>query len=169
MQPKGRITKKKKQLLSYNQVPFLDRSLRSILRFMQENKLMNRQTVETSPIIEQIHTQSPIIESTSSHTEQDIEKDMFYTIKNKYPFDTLSTTQMDVYGFTFSKESNINALHKISPIYISKPNIVLPENYQYVEEPQTYNKPIGPTSFLRNTVPQAPDPTFVNFLQACSN
>lgn len=142
MPPKGSIAKKV-PCGKYNQIPFLDRPLQNILSILRYMK-------------------------TTREEKEDAETGMYYTSKSEYPYDLLSQKQMDVYGFTFSKQSNVDALHKISPIYISKPNIVLPENYQYVEEPQTYYKPIGPTSFLRNTVPQAPDPTFINFLQACS-
>jgi hypothetical protein len=142
MSPKGSIAKKV-PCGKYNQIPFLDRPLQNILSILRYMK-------------------------TTREEKEDTETGMYYTSKSEYPYDLLSQKQMDVYGFTFSKQSNVDALHKISPIYISKPNIVLPENYKNVEEQQTYYKPIGPTSFLRNTVPQAPDPTFVNFLQACS-
>jgi hypothetical protein len=98
--------------------------------------------------------------------ELDKETDMYYTPKAEHPFDPLSQQQIEVFGHTFSKESNADALHKITPIYISKPYVAPKINYQAVEEPKTqcYSCPIGPLPFLRNTVPQSPDPTFVGFL-----
>jgi len=176
MTPKGKILNKV-PAGKYNKIPFLDRPLRSILRFMRENRAMNEQSKTFSNIeqacapsvnIEQASAPSVNIEQACASSVEDIENGMYYTIKNKHPYDPQSIKQMEIFGFTFSNQSNVYALHKISPIYISKPNIVLPENYQYVEEPQTYNIPIAPTSFLRNTIPQVPNPAFVNFLQACS-
>jgi hypothetical protein len=138
-QPKSSIAKKVS--FAYNhQIPFLDRPLpaiMSILRYMQATK----------------------------EEELDTETDMYYTPKANHPFDPLSQQQMDVYGHTFSKESNTDALHKISPIYISKPSDTPTIKYEFMEEPPTYSIPIGPLPFLRNTVPQSPNPTFVDFLK----
>jgi hypothetical protein len=47
---------------------------------------------------------------------------------------------------------------------LSNPQFVDPQ----FADPQPYSKPIGPLTFLGTTVPQAPEPTFVNFLQAYS-
>ena len=155
MPPKGSIVKKV-PTRKYNEIPFLDRPLQSILRFMQENRAMNEQS-KTSANIEK--ARAPYLE--------DIENGMYYTIRNKYPYDPLSMKQMEIYGHTFSKESNTDALHKISPIHISKPYVLPKINYQAIDVPHTqsvYSGPIGPLSFLRNTVPQPPDPTFMDFL-----
>ena len=101
------------------------------------------------------------------------ETDMYYTPEADHPFDPLSEQQIKVFGYTFSQESNADALQKITPIYISKPYVAPKINYQAVEVPQTqtqtqtqsvYSGPIGPSSFLKNTVPQSPDPTFMDFL-----
>lgn len=155
MPPKGSIAKKV-PCGKYNQIPFLDRSSQSILRFMQENRDM----IEQSKI-------STNIEKARTPSLEDIENRMYYTIRNKYPYDPLSMKQMEIYGITFSKESNADTLHKISPIYISKPYVLPKINYQAADIPHTqsvYSDPIGPLSFLRNTVPQPPDPTFMDFL-----
>jgi hypothetical protein len=137
-QPKSIIAKKVP--FEYNHhIPFLDRPLSaiiSILRFMQVTR----------------------------EEELDKETGMYFTPKADHPFDPLSQQQIEVFGHTFSKESNADTLYKITPIYISKPYIAPKINYQAVEEPQTYSSPIGPLPFLRNTVPQSPDPIFVDFL-----
>ncbi len=106
--------------------------------------------------------------------QQDKENGMYYTPKIDHPFDPLSQQQMEVFGGIFSKESNADALQKNSPIYISKPYVAPKINYLTVEEPQPNSSPIrplpfgplpfGPLSFLRTTVPQTPDSTFVDFL-----
>ena len=155
MPPKGSIDKKI-PIRKYHKIPFLDRPLQSILRFMQENRYMNEQS--------KISTNT---EKESAPLLEDIENGMYYTIRNKYPYDPLSMKQMEIYGHTFSKESNADALHKISPIHISQPCGLPKINYQAVDVPHTqsvYSGPIGPLSFLRNTVPQPPDPTFMDFL-----
>jgi len=131
-----------------NYIPFLDLPLTvimSILNFMKSNRKEN--------------------------TDKEI--DMYYSTKNKYPFDSLSKKQMEVFGCTFSNESNIESLIKINPIPIL-PTKLLPKckDLSIIEQPtlelKTYPSPIGPLSFLNNTVPQQPDRTFVNFLEACS-
>ena len=104
---------------------------------------------------------------TTREEKLDQETNMYYTPTAEHPFDSLSQQQMEVYGHTFSEESNADALHKISPIYISKPYVAPKINYKAVEVPPTqsdYSVPIGPLPFLRNTVPQSPDPIFVDFL-----
>ncbi len=140
-QPKNIIAKK--VLFAYDhRIPFLDRPLPaiiSILRFMQDTK----------------------------EEKLDKETGMYYTPKADHPFDPISQQQIEVFGHTFSKESNADALRKISPIYISKPYVAPKINYQAVEVPQTqsvYSGPIGPLPFLRNTVPPSPNQTFVDFL-----
>jgi hypothetical protein len=166
-QPKSPIAKKVP--FEYNnRIPFLDRPLpaiMSILRHMQYTR----------------------------NEKEDKEVGMYYTPIEKYPFDALSEQQVKVYGYTFSKESNADALQKISPIYISQPietpkinqfkrvsNKLIPD-YQNTrvsvsadsfikftpfiqDERPMYDKPIGPLSFLMNTVPQAPNPIFVDYL-----
>jgi len=147
MESKSSIAKKhpkssiaKKVHFEYNhRIPFLDRPLPaiiSILRYMQVTR------------------------------EEKLEKEtgMYYTPIADYPYDPLSRQQIEVFGCTFSKESNADALNKMIPIYISKPSVASKINYKSVEEPQPYSSPIGPLSFLRTTVPQTPDPTFVDFL-----
>jgi hypothetical protein len=164
--PKSPIAKKVS--FEYNhKIPFLDRPLpaiMSILRHMQNTR----------------------------NEKEDKEIGMYYTPIEKYPFDELSQQQIKVYGHTFSKESNADALQQISPIYISQPydtsisqfnrvsNKLIPD-YQntrvivsadsfikftpFVQDDiPMYNKPIGPLSFLMNTVPQAPNPIFIDFL-----
>ena len=144
-QPKSIIAKKVPFAYDHR-IPFLDRPLSaiiSIIRFMQVTR----------------------------EEKLDTETGMYYTPKADHPFDPLSQQQIEVFGHTFSKESNVDALHKISPIYISKPYVAPKINYQAVEVPQTqiqtqtdYSGPIGPLQFLRNTVPQSPNQTFVDFL-----
>ena len=89
-QPKSIIAKKVP--FAYNhRIPFLDRPLPaiiSILRLMQGTR----------------------------EEELDNEIGMYYTPKVYHPFDSLSKQQMEVFGYTFSKESNADALLKISPI-----------------------------------------------------
>jgi len=250
MYPKGKIIKKvvskTTPSLLYNKVPFLDRDLQSILRFMQENRAMNEQAKRSSNIdqpsalsvnieqasaplvkieqtstplvkiektstplvkieqtstslvkieqtstslvkiektstplvkieqtstslvkIEQTSTSLVKIEQVSVPSEQDPEIDMFYTIKNKYPFDPLSKKQMEVYGHTFSIDSNVEAMLNFHPPIIVN-NRVRYANYEIEEQPRVYAAPIGPMSFLCSTIPRDPNPTFVNFLQACS-
>jgi len=220
MYPKGKIIKKvvskTTPSLLYNKVPFLDRPLQSILRFMQENRAMNEQAKRSSNIdqpsalsvnieqasaplvkieqtstplvkiektstplvkieqtstslvkIEQTSTSLVKIEQVSVPSEQDPEIDMFYTIKNKYPFDPLSKKQMEVYGHTFSIDSNVEAMLNFHPPIIVN-NRVRYANYEIEEQPRVYAAPIGPMSFLCSTIPRDPNPTFVNFLQACS-
>ena len=153
MPPKGSIVKKV-PIRKYPQIPFLDRPLLSILRFMQENRAMN-----------ELSKTSANIEKAREPSLEDMENGMYYTVRNKYPYDPLSMKQMEIYGHTFSNESNV--LHKISPIHIRKPYIAPKINYQAIDVPHTqsvYSGPIGPVSFLRNTVPQPPDPTFMDFL-----
>ena len=138
MAPRGSIAKKV-PLGKYHEIPFLDRPLQtilSILRYMQTTR------------------------------EEKIDKEigMYYTPVAKHPFDIKSQKQMEVFGGTFSIESNLDALKKINPIYTTMPNSATTQNYHYVEEQNIYSKAIGPSSFLRNTVPQSPDPTFVDFL-----
>ena len=162
MSPKGRISKKdssKKNekshivpLDKFYEIPFLDRPLptiMSILRYMQFSR----------------------------ETKTDMEVGMYYTPKTQYPYDPLSKKQMEVFGYTFSNESNADALLKINPIpAISLPVTNKNKNYhQNVEPPQQsyiepikYSSPIGPLPFLHSTVPQSPNPTFVDFLKACS-
>ena len=138
--PKSSIAKKVS--IEYNhQIPFLDRRLsyiKSILLYMQLKR----------------------------EEELDKETGMYYTPKAAHPYDSLSYKQFEVFGGLFSIESNADALHKIIPIHISKPYVAPKINYQFVEEPhpQLYSSPIGPLTFLGTTVPQAPDPSFVDFL-----
>lgn len=133
----------------FYQIPFLNRPLpviMSILRYMQFNR------------------------------EEKVDKEvgMYYTPAAEHPFDPLSKKQMEIYGGTFSTESNTEALLKINPISnsinpsVPSKNIVNPQPQTYFVEPLTYSKPIGPLPFLSSTVPQSPDPTFVDFLKACS-
>jgi hypothetical protein len=169
MLPKRRINKKtdkKGTFLSYNKIPFLDRPLQSILRFMQENRATNEQS-RTSVNIEKASAPLANIEKASAPIEQDLEIDMFYCVKNKYPFDSLSKIQMEVYGHTFSTESNAEAILNFHPPIIINDE-VKSANYEIEEQQKTYAMPIGPMSFLCSTIPHAPNPTFVNFLQACS-
>jgi len=230
MHSKGKVIKKvvskTTPSLLYNKVPFLDRPLQSILRFMQENRAMNEQAKKSSNIeqpsalsvnieqaeaplvkieqfdaplvkieqfdvplvkieqtsaplvkieqtstpsanIEQAGASSAYIEQDSAPSEQDLEIDMFYTIKNKYPFDPLSKKQMEIYGHTFSIDSNVEAMLNFHPPIIVNDRVRY-GNYEIEEQPRTYATPIGPMSFLCSTIPRAPNPTFVNFLQACS-
>lgn len=161
--PKSSIAKKKETspvvpLEKFYQIPFLDRPLTkimSILRYMQCNR----------------------------ENKTDKEVGMYYTPIEECPFDPLSKKQMDIYGGIFSTESNAEALLKIKPLNLQQinpistgrhlrmppTNIVDPQfaDPQFAD-PQPYSKPIGPLTFLGTTVPQAPEPTFVNFLQAYS-
>ncbi len=169
MLPRRRINKKtdkKETFLSYNKIPFLDRPLQSILRFMQENRAINEQS-RTSANIEKASAPLANIEKAIAPIEQDLEIDMFYCVKNKYPFDPLSKKQMEVYGHTFSIESNAEAILNLHPPIIINDKVT-PIQYQDETQPKAYSAPIGPMTFLYSTVPHAPNPTFVNFLQACS-
>lgn len=152
--PKSSIAKKNEKspiapTEKFYQIPFLNRPLpviMSILRYMQFNR------------------------------EEKVDKEvgMYYTPAAEHPFDPLSKKQMEIYGGTFSTESNTEALLKINPIstgtHLSMPskNIVNPQPQTCSVESLTYSKPIGPLPFLSSTVPQSPDPTFVNYLKACS-
>ena len=171
--PKSSIAKKKETspvvpLEKFYQIPFLDRPLpkiMSILRYMQFNR----------------------------ENQTDKEVGMYYTPIEECPFDPLSKKQMDTYGGIFSTESNAEALLKIKPLSLQQINPIstcrhlrMPpknivdqqpvdpqlSNPQFVDpqfaDLQPYSKPIGPLTFLGTTVPQAPEPTFVNFLQAYS-
>jgi hypothetical protein len=165
MSPKGSIEKKKGKspivpLEKFYQIPFLDRPLPKIISILHYMQLKREE-------------------------QNDKEGDMYYTPIAEHPFDTLSKKQIEVFGYTFSIESNADALLKISPISTDRHISVPPKNtinhktldhktldHKTVDsqtlDSQPYSKPIGPLSFLGTTVPQAPDPTFVNFLQACS-
>jgi hypothetical protein len=178
MTPKGRISKKNKkssvvQLSRFNQIPFLNRPLQhimSILRYMQDNR--------------------------QEKTEKEV--GMYYTPMEKPPFDPLSKKQMEIYGGIFTIESNAEALLKneqlslqqIGPISTGRHLGMIPKNIvnpqpldsqsldsqsldplladPQLADSQPYSSPIGPLTFLVTTVPQAPDPNFVDFLQTCS-
>jgi hypothetical protein len=154
MSSKSSITKKKSKknnnslippLINSHYIPFLDRPLptiMSILRYMQLNR-------------------------------EDKENGMYYTTKNDYPFDPISKKQMEIFGNTFTKESNAQALIKINPIPPNNIKVTPKNNNQQNINPQTidvqtYSRPIGPLTFLRTTVPQYPEQTFLKFLEACS-
>jgi hypothetical protein len=173
MSPKGIIEKKKGKspivpLEKFYQIAFLDRPLPKIISILHYMQLKREE-------------------------QNDKEGYMYYTPIVEHPFDTLSKKQIDVFGYTFSIESNADALLKnkplnsqqISPISTGRHIRMPPKNMinhktvdsqtvdsQTVDsqtlDSQPYSKPIGPLSFLGTTVPQAPEPTFVNFLQACS-
>jgi hypothetical protein len=166
-QPKSTIAKKVS--FEYNhRIPFLDRPLPAIMSILRHMQYTRKE-------------------------KEDTEISMYYTPIEKHPFDPLSQRQVEVYGYTFSKESNMDALQKISPIYISQPietpkikqfkrisNKLIPDYHntrviagedsfikftpfiQY--EGPMYDKPIGPLPFLMNTVPQTPNPIFVDYL-----
>jgi hypothetical protein len=179
----------------YNPIPFLDRPLTSILRFMQETRRIqmvdkplyaqpihaqpiHSQPIHSQPIHSQpIHSQSiysqPIhaqpmniqsIVSEQPSIPQDIEDDMYYTIKKKYPYDQLSIKQMDIFNVTFSMESNKEALIKLNPLVYYKLN---PDIYGSFSQPiyyqQPYSSPIGPLSFLRSTIPYKPKKEDLDF------
>lgn len=158
MNPKSSITKKKSKknnnsliapliapLINSHHIPFLDRPLPSIMSILRYMQF-NRVDKETG---------------------------MYYTTKNEYPFDPISKKQMEIFGNTFSKESNAEALIKIIPIPGNNIKFTPKSNNQQNINPQTidvqtYSRPIGPLTFLSTTVPQYPEPTFVKFLEACS-
>lgn len=148
----------------YYSVPFLERPLQSILLFMQEQKKIQMlQSTYTRPIYTHpfVYEQSPVL--------QDPESYMYYNLRNKFPFDYLSIKQMEIFGGTFSIDSNKDALIKISPINSiqSSPVIYGPYNQQIVES-QPYLEPIGPLSFLSSTVPYKPKKEDLDFLDSFS-
>jgi len=112
----------------------------------------------------------------SRKEQEDKEVGMYYTPKENYPFDPLSKKQIEVFGGTFSNESDADALLKINPlVIIPSPVVKSKKNHNNLETPQQeninpiiYSSPIGPLSFLNSTVPLPPNPIFVDFLKTCS-
>jgi len=177
MPPKNSIRKKvspKANSIIFNQIPFLDRPLHSILRFMQENRTnieVNQQpTQNLEPNLEPKITiyEHPSLKVQPYLYEQDPENYMYYNLKNKYPFDPLSLKQMDVFGGTFSNEINKEALIRVSPVYLTNSRTTFGAYNQEIIKSIPYSAPIGPLSFLNSTVPLRPHKDDLDFLDFLS-
>ncbi len=191
MNPKNSIRKKvspKANSTILNPIPFLDRPLQSILRFMQENRKnieINRKNIEVNRKNIKVNEQPtqnlqsslepkitifehPYLKDQPSLYEQDPENYMYYNLKNKYPFDPLSLKQMDVFGGTFSNEINKEALIRVSPVCLTNSRTTFGAYNEEVVKSVPYSAPIGPLSFLSSTVPYRPQKNDLDFLDYLS-
>jgi hypothetical protein len=111
--------------------------------------------------------------------EEKVDKEigMYYTPTAEHPFDPLSKKQMDVWGGTFLPEpANLVPDLKNTRMMAYSDSFIKFTPYIKVDKPIsdnpiesiTYSKPIGPLSFLSSTVPQSPEPAFLNYLKAFS-
>jgi hypothetical protein len=182
MTPRKGVQKKvspKPNNIIYNYIPFLDRPLQSILRFMQENRMNKQSTlkVQTSgneqPALESKLTiyEHPILKVQPSLHEQNPENYMYYNLRNTHPFDPISLKQMEVFGGIFSNENNKETLLRVLPRYFT--NYSYTYNQEMVKpipysEQNTYSEPIGPLPFLSSTVPYKPKKQDLDYLDFCS-
>jgi hypothetical protein len=124
-------------LNKFYEIPFLDRPLSTIMSILRYMKFIREEKADT-------------------------EIGMYYTPKEKYPFDPLSQKQIEVFGGTFEIVDNVNALIKLNPICVK--SAVTYNYYPQIIEPKMYSAPIGPLSFLNSTVPYKPKKEDLDFL-----